>query len=91
MSKFLHYCYLHNIVGLRTQTPFSYKSLDLVEPLRVSLYNGISIEDVKYLIKVMRMFTFCKDYDSNYESDQDNSCGSSICDENYIRGILSNI
>ena len=91
MSKFLHYCYLHNIVGLRTKTPFSYKSLDIVEPLRVSLYNSISIEDVKYLIKVMKMFTFCKDYDSNYESDQDNSCGSSICDENYIRGILSNI
>tara|TARA_Y100000816_G_scaffold291922_1_gene284983 strand:- start:1624 stop:2940 length:1317 start_codon:yes stop_codon:yes gene_type:complete len=87
MSKFLHYCYLHNIVGLRTKTPFSYKSLDLVEPLRVSLYNGISIEDVKYLIKVMKMFTFCKDY----QSDEENSCGSSICDESYIRNVLSKI
>ena len=87
MCEFLEYCYLHNIVGLRTQTPFSYKSLGLVEPLRVSLYNGISIEDVQYLIKAMKMFTLCK----YYESDEENSCGSSICDENYIRSVLSKI
>ena len=56
MSKFLEYCYFNNIVGLRTLTPFSYKSLGLIEPLRVSLYNGISINDVKQLILVMENF-----------------------------------
>lgn len=56
MSNFLEYCYLHNIVGLRTLTPFSYKSLGLIEPLRVSLYNGISVDDVKQLIILMKSF-----------------------------------
>ena len=56
MSRFLEYCYLNNIVGLRTLTPFSYKSLGLVEPLRVSFYNGISIDDVHQLIEIMKSF-----------------------------------
>lgn len=56
MSKFLEYSYLHNIVGLRTLTPFSYKSMGLIEPLRISLYNGISLDDVKQLIIAMKIF-----------------------------------
>ena len=56
MSRFLEYCYLNNIVGLRTLTPFSYKSLGLVEPLRASFYNGISINDVRQLIEIMKSF-----------------------------------
>ena len=56
MTRFLEYCYLNNIVGLRTLTPFSYKSLGLVEPLRVSFYNGIYIDDVHQLIHIMKSF-----------------------------------
>lgn len=55
-NKFLEHCSNHNIVGLRTQTPFSYKSLGLIEPLRISLYNGISIKQVNYIIDVMKHF-----------------------------------
>ena len=53
---FLDYCYKHNIVGLRTDTPFSYKFLDINEPLRISLYNSITIEDVENMVKVMKSF-----------------------------------
>ena len=56
MIKFLEYCYQNNIVGLRTKTPFNYKDLGMIEPLRVSLYNGISLKDTKHLIKVMSEF-----------------------------------
>jgi phosphoserine aminotransferase len=56
MIKFLEYCYKNNIVGLRTKTPFNYKDLGIVEPLRVSLYNGISINDTKHLINTMSEF-----------------------------------
>ena len=56
MSNFLEFCYYHNVVGVRTLTPFSYKTLGLVEPLRISLYNGISINDVKYMIEIMKLF-----------------------------------
>ena len=55
-SLFLDYCYKNNIVGLRTKTPFSYKDYDMIEPLRISLYNGISIEDTRILINVMKTF-----------------------------------
>ena len=54
ISKFLHYCFINNIVGLKTKTPFNYNLFDLQEPLRVSLYNGISIEDTEYLIHIMK-------------------------------------
>ena len=37
-------------------TPFNYKDLVMVEPLRVSLYNGISINDTKHLINTMSEF-----------------------------------
>lgn len=57
-NKFLDYCYKHNVVGLRTQTPFSYESLGIVEPLRISLYNGITIEDVKYIVSLMKEFNY---------------------------------
>ena len=56
MKKFLEYCYKNNVVGLRTKTPFNYKDLGMIEPLRVSLYNGISLDDTKHLIKVMKEF-----------------------------------
>tara|TARA_Y100000022_G_C13251617_1_gene377472 strand:- start:569 stop:1837 length:1269 start_codon:yes stop_codon:yes gene_type:complete len=55
-SYFLEHCYIHNLVGLRTQTPFSYDSIGLIEPLRISLYNGIKIEDVKRIIEIMEVF-----------------------------------
>ena len=55
-SKFLHFCYMDNIVGLRTKTPFIYQDYDMIEPLRVNLYNGISIEETKKLVNVMKKF-----------------------------------
>ena len=55
-SCFLEYCYNNNIVGLRTKTPFNYSDFNMIEPLRISLYNGISLEDTKSLIKVMNDF-----------------------------------
>tara|TARA_B100001093_G_scaffold185108_2_gene177885 strand:+ start:22102 stop:23331 length:1230 start_codon:yes stop_codon:yes gene_type:complete len=55
-SNFLEHCFHHNLVGLRTQTPFSYHSLGLIEPLRISLYNGIKMEDVDRIIEVMDAF-----------------------------------
>ena len=61
-NMFLDYCYKHNIVGLRTNTPFCYKFIAINEPLRISLYNSITIEDVENMIKVMKAFQnlFCK-------------------------------
>ena len=56
MEDFLEYMFKQNIVGLRTKTPFNYQNLNMKEPLRISLYNGISIEDVKYLINHMEQF-----------------------------------
>ena len=50
-SKFLEYCYNNNIVGIRTQTPFKYDDFGLIEPLRISLYNGISKEQVELILK----------------------------------------
>jgi phosphoserine aminotransferase len=59
---FLDYCYKHNIVGLRTNTPFCYKFLAINEPLRISLYNNITIEELENMVKVMKSFQnlFCK-------------------------------
>lgn len=57
-SQFLDFCYKHNIVGLRTKTPFNYKELKITEPLRISLYNGISVEDTEKLVKVMKEFEY---------------------------------
>ena len=56
MSLFLDYCYQNNIVGLRTKTPFSYKDYNMIEPLRISLYNGISIEETYLLVNTMKCF-----------------------------------
>ena len=53
--RFLREAYKHNIVGLRTRTPFPSTS-DTIEPLRVSLYNGIGVDDVEYLIVFMEKF-----------------------------------
>tara|TARA_Y100000991_G_C21908494_1_gene321211 strand:- start:305 stop:607 length:303 start_codon:yes stop_codon:yes gene_type:complete len=89
MSKFLEYCYKYNVVGLRTKTPFSYESLGIAEPLRVSLYNGITIDDVKQLINVMKMFILDFILDKNYESDEENSWGFSFFDQNYLRKLLT--
>lgn len=55
-SKFLHFCYMNNIVGLRTKTPFRYSDYNMIEPLRVNLYNGVSIEETKKLVNVMKQF-----------------------------------
>jgi phosphoserine aminotransferase len=54
-SQFLHHCFLNNVVGLRTRTPFQNK---MKEPLRISLYNGISLEDTEYLIEIMKDFEY---------------------------------
>ena len=55
-NKFLHFCCLNNVVGLRTKTPFSYKSLNLLEPLRLNLYNGVTYEQTKSIINHMNKF-----------------------------------
>lgn len=56
MEKFLYFCYINNIVGLRTKTPFNYQEFDIKEPLRISLYNGVSIDDTARLVDVMKFF-----------------------------------
>ena len=55
-SKFLHYCHMNHIVGLRTKTPFKYEDLNLIEPLRISLYNGVTIQDTTRLVETMTKF-----------------------------------
>ena len=55
ISKFLHFCFINNIVGLKTITPF--KS-NRIEPLRISLYNGITIEETEHFIQVMKEFEY---------------------------------
>ena len=35
---------------------FSYESFGLKEPLRISLYNGIKLDDVQIIINVMDYF-----------------------------------
>jgi phosphoserine aminotransferase len=55
-AQFLCYCYRRNVVGLRTNTPFTYADLGMKEPLRISLYNGVSVSDVKELVQVMMGF-----------------------------------
>ena len=55
-GRFLDFCYQKNIVGLRTKTPFKYEDYKLIEPLRISLYNGITLEDTEFLLKVMKEF-----------------------------------
>ena len=58
-EEFLKYCYRNNIVGLKTENPFNEKLL------RISLYNGITIENVNTLIKTMQQYenTFHNIYD----------------------------
>ena len=50
-EAFLIAAYEQNIVGLRTNTPFGFG-----EFLRVSLYNGTSVEDAELLAAFMRRF-----------------------------------
>ena len=54
--RFLCYCHRRNVVGLRTNTPFRYDDFGLREPLRVSLYNGVSVSDAERLVQVMAGF-----------------------------------
>lgn len=56
MEKFLYFCYINNVVGLRTKTPFNYEDFKMKEPLRISLYNGVSIKDTTKLVDVMKFF-----------------------------------
>lgn len=56
MNKFLEYSYINNIVGLRTKTPFDYKEFNMNEPLRISLYNGITIEDTVLLSNILQKY-----------------------------------
>lgn len=55
-NKFLHFCYMNNLVGVRTKTPFSYESMNLIEPLRINLYNGVSLEETKLVVAVLEKF-----------------------------------
>ncbi len=55
-NKFLHFCYLNNLVGLRTKTPFSYDELNIIEPLRINLYNGVSVEETKSIANILQKF-----------------------------------
>ena len=55
-DKFLEYTFMNNIVGFRTKTPFVYGDYKLIEPLRISLYNGISVKDTLHLVEVMKNF-----------------------------------
>lgn len=55
-NKFLHFCYISNLVGLRTKTPFSYESINLIEPLRINLYNGVSLEETKSVVRILQKF-----------------------------------
>jgi phosphoserine aminotransferase len=55
-AQFLCYCHRRNVVGLRTNTPFRYDDFGLREPLRVSLYNGVSVSDAESLVQVMAGF-----------------------------------
>ena len=54
MELFIQNAYRNNIVGLRTKTPFT--NTDKPEPLRVSLYNSITIENTIRLASFMREF-----------------------------------
>ena len=55
-DKFLEYTFMNNIVGFRTKTPFVYSDYKLIEPLRISLYNGISVKDTLHIVEVMKSF-----------------------------------
>ena len=55
MEKFLYFCYINNIVGLK-QKHFNYEDFEMKEPLRISLYNGVSIKDTTKLVDVMKFF-----------------------------------
>ena len=55
-SQFLDYCYQNNIVGLRTMTPFKYEDFNMIEPLRISLYNGVSIQETEKFAQILNEF-----------------------------------
>lgn len=55
-SQFLDYCYQNNIVGLRTMTPFKYEDFNMIEPLRISLYNGVSIQETEKFSQILNEF-----------------------------------
>ena len=37
-------------------TPFKYEDFNMVEPLRISLYNGISIEETEKFVQILTEF-----------------------------------
>ena len=55
-NSFIDYCFENNIVGLRTKTPFDWKELNTDEPLRISLYNGVSLEETKKIANLIDKF-----------------------------------
>ena len=50
--KFLKYCEQNNIIGLKTNIPFDNE----VPPLRINLYNHLSLEDTKYIAQVIKNY-----------------------------------
>ena len=55
-DKFISHCYNHSLVGLRTKTPFNWGDLNVKEPLRISLYNGISMEETYKISNIINNF-----------------------------------
>lgn len=57
MDKFLQYCFENNLVGLRTKTPFDFNKLNMSEPLRISLYNGITLSETDKICDILKNYT----------------------------------
>tara|TARA_Y100000816_G_scaffold292317_1_gene286971 strand:+ start:2664 stop:3851 length:1188 start_codon:yes stop_codon:yes gene_type:complete len=56
MDKFLQYCFENNLVGLRTKTPFDFNNLNMSEPLRISLYNGITLSETEKICDILKSY-----------------------------------
>ena len=50
--KFLKYCEENDIIGLKTDIPFDNE----VPPLRINLYNHLSLEDTKHMAKINKTY-----------------------------------
>lgn len=56
LNDFLYHCYTNNLIGLRTKTPFDWNKFNLQEQLRISLYNGISLEDTHKIKNIINSY-----------------------------------
>ena len=53
IKKFTQHCYINNLVGVRTKTPFDWNTMNTKEPLRISLYNGVTTNDCKIIYEIL--------------------------------------